>query len=105
MLARAFPRGGDRGEVVVGEGAEFGPDTGVEDSDDDVIGVGGGGPEAVGVGEAEEGRCVGGVGVADLVRGDGEDGRVTAEVGGGGGCEAGGEAGGGGCVCVEDGGG
>jgi len=65
---------------VIGEAPEFRPYSGVEDADDDVVGVVRVGPEAEGVGEAEEARGVGGVGVADLVRLDGENGGVAAEV-------------------------
>lgn len=90
---------------MIGEARKFRPDPGVEDSDDDVIGVSGGWPEAGGVSKAEEVGGVGGVRVPDLVRFDGEDGGVAAEVGGLGGCETGGEAGGGSGVSVEEGGG
>ena len=64
-LAGAFPwgGGGDWGEVFVGEALELRPDSGVEDADYYVVGVVGVGPEAKGVGEAEEARGVGGVGM------------------------------------------
>lgn len=77
---------------MVGEALELRPYSGVEDPYDDVVGVVGVGPEAEGVGEAEEARGVGGVGVADLVGVEGEDGGVAAEVGGLGWGEADGEA-------------
>ncbi|TKY71128.1 hypothetical protein E2542_SST07423 [Spatholobus suberectus] len=43
-------------EVMVGEAVEFQPDFGVEDANNDVIGIVGVGPEAKGVDQAEEAR-------------------------------------------------
>ena len=43
-FASAFPGGRDGGEAVIREAPELRPDPGVEDSDDDVIGVVGVGP-------------------------------------------------------------
>lgn len=38
-FAGSFPGGGDGGEAGVGEASSLGPDSGVEDADDDVVGV------------------------------------------------------------------
>lgn len=101
-LANAFPSGRYVGEIGVGEAPTGWVDSGVEDSDDDVIGVVGSGPEAEVVGEVEEFGREGCVGVTGEVRDEGDDGRVTAEGGGFGGGETGGEAVEGGFVCVEE---
>lgn len=81
-LAGAAPRGGHRIVSGIVEAGTLRPNSGVEDSNDDVGGVVGVGPEAVGVGEAEEVGGTGGVEVADLVGDDGEDGGVAEELSG-----------------------
>lgn len=91
-VALAFPTGGNRRESLIGEAPAVGPDPGVQNSDDDVIGVIGVRPEAEGVRETEEVGGASGVDVADSVGEDGEDGGEAAEGGGLGGGEAGGEA-------------
>lgn len=102
QLARAAPRGGHRIVSGIVEAGALRPNSGVEDANDDVGGVVGVGPEAVGVGEAEEVGGTGDMEVADLVGGDVEDGGVAEELSDVGRAYAGGEGVGGVGVGVEE---
>uniref|UniRef100_A0A7C9EAV7 Uncharacterized protein n=1 Tax=Opuntia streptacantha TaxID=393608 RepID=A0A7C9EAV7_OPUST len=101
-LASSAPRGGDGIVIRIVEAGDLRPNSGVEDADDDVGGVVGVGPEAVGVGEAEEVGGTGGVEAAGLVGDDGEDGGMVEELGGVFRGKLGGEGGGGVGVGVEE---
>lgn len=100
--ARALPSGGDRADTQVREAGALGPDPGVKDADNDVVSVVGVGPEAEGVGEAQEVGGVSGVELTWLVGRDGEYGRVAEELCGLRGSEGGGEAVDGEVVGVEE---
>lgn len=104
-FAVAPPRGGGRGEGVIGEASAGGVDAGVEHADYDVGCEGREGPEAGGGGETEEDRGAGGMGVAEAVWEDSEDGREASDGCGLGGGEAGGETGRGPRIGVEESGG
>uniref|UniRef100_A0A7N0VA17 Uncharacterized protein n=1 Tax=Kalanchoe fedtschenkoi TaxID=63787 RepID=A0A7N0VA17_KALFE len=103
-FADAFPGGWDWGETLVREAGSLWPDAGIQNADDDVVGIVGVRPQAGGFGEAEEEWGASGVDLVGAVGNDGEDGGVAPEGCGGVGGEGSGEAGGGVGVGVEKGG-
>ncbi|KAH0462884.1 hypothetical protein IEQ34_008078 [Dendrobium chrysotoxum] len=91
-LAGAAPSGGDGANIAVREGSALGPNTGVEDADDDFGTVVGIGPKALPVSQAQELGRSSGVDITEAVLKHSEDGRVIGERGSAFGSEEGGEA-------------